>query len=1066
MRNHLGPSEKILPPSSEGAVPRRRLFKLLDQGIKRQILWIAAPAGSGKTTLAASYLQDRNLPCLWYRMDAGDDDLATFFYYLGLGAGHSGSPDDRPLPLLTPEYSLGIPTFFRRFFEEVSRRLGSPAVLVFDNYHHVPPASALHDLLAQGLEAVAGRLAVIISSRNEPPVSFGGFQARGSLAQLGWPELRLSREETRAVVRSRRGRATPEKALAQLHAATEGWVAGLVLLAESLASQGAGLPLPEHLTPVQIFNYFAGEVFGKLPAPTREVLLTTALLPVIPGDLAASLTGIPGAPEILARFSREHFFTERAPGPTPAYRYHLLFREFLLAQARATLSAERIRTVQRRGAELLRQAGLIEDAAVLWRECGDWSALAELVCAAAPKLFAQGRAGLLATWLGTLPEEVRQAEPWLLYWQGIVEMLGDLRRGRGHLEQAYAQFKARDEAPGLYLAWAGIIDTFTYEWSDFTPLDRWIAELAVLRHQFPDFPSPEIDARVTAGIFCALMYRQPQHPELPGWEERLKDMLLLGQAAAQLRMVMSSHLLLYYMWWLGDLAKAAVITKTLRQGGGIDHAAPLPVIIWSGIEAGYHWMTANPAGCVESAREGLRMADDSGIHLWDFMLCAQGVYGTLSAGDSAQAANFLARMEASIFPGALQHAGHYHFLAAWEALGQDKSALAEEHARIAHRLVEQAGTPFTLAASKFGLGEVLIERGQVAEALALLSEALAIGRAIRSKTTEFQALIRLAYGSFQLAEEEQARIWLAEGFAMGREQGFFNYAWWRPRLISTLCAKALEAGIEAEYVRELVTRRRANLELPVRSLEEWPWELKIYTLGRFEVFIDGHPLRFSGRVQQTPLNLLKALAAFGGTGVPQEQIEAALWPDSDGDAAHTAFGTNLHRLRKLLANDDFIQVKDGLVTLDPRRVWLDLWAFEKLSEGGPKGPALQDLPDGERALALYCGHLLPGEAGKSWTLSARERLRARYLRTLAAVAERLAANGDPLGAARHYERGLEVDDVAEEFYQGLMQCYSRLGKRAEALSVYERCRRSLVAILDIEPSLATTRLAQTIKKGG
>ena len=63
---------------------RSRLFHLLDIRGKASVTWISGPGGSGKTTLAASYLDARNLPCLWYRLDDDDTDIATFFYYMGL----------------------------------------------------------------------------------------------------------------------------------------------------------------------------------------------------------------------------------------------------------------------------------------------------------------------------------------------------------------------------------------------------------------------------------------------------------------------------------------------------------------------------------------------------------------------------------------------------------------------------------------------------------------------------------------------------------------------------------------------------------------------------------------------------------------------------------------------------------------------------------------------------------------------------------------------------------------------------------------------------------------------
>ncbi len=77
---------KVTRPILKGIFPRKRLFSMLDGMRERPIIWISGPAGSGKTTLVSSYFEARKLPCLWYQMDEGDADLATFFYYLGQAA--------------------------------------------------------------------------------------------------------------------------------------------------------------------------------------------------------------------------------------------------------------------------------------------------------------------------------------------------------------------------------------------------------------------------------------------------------------------------------------------------------------------------------------------------------------------------------------------------------------------------------------------------------------------------------------------------------------------------------------------------------------------------------------------------------------------------------------------------------------------------------------------------------------------------------------------------------------------------------------------------------------------
>ena len=225
---------KITRPIPSRFFVRKRLFRLLDRCRKYPVIWINGPAGSGKTTLVSSYLDVNRLPCLWYQVDEGDSDIATFFSYMGMAAKQASPRRRKPLPLLTPEYLQGIPTFALRYFENLFDRLKVPSLLVLDNYHSVPSGSNFHDVICNGLSTIPEGINVIIISRHDLPPNLSRFRANGLIKVVGWDELQLSLEESSGIVRLREEGKTSKDAVKRLHDATNGWVAGLVLMLESL----------------------------------------------------------------------------------------------------------------------------------------------------------------------------------------------------------------------------------------------------------------------------------------------------------------------------------------------------------------------------------------------------------------------------------------------------------------------------------------------------------------------------------------------------------------------------------------------------------------------------------------------------------------------------------------------------------------------------------------------------------------------------------------------------------------------------------------------------------------
>ena len=122
MRKHIQLRlAKLSQPRLHNAIWRERLFALLDSRKQQPIIWVGGPAGAGKSTLVASYLEARNARALWFQVDEGDKDPATFFHYLSELAQQDGKK--RVLPRLSIE-DLGA--FARHYFREFFGQIGLP----------------------------------------------------------------------------------------------------------------------------------------------------------------------------------------------------------------------------------------------------------------------------------------------------------------------------------------------------------------------------------------------------------------------------------------------------------------------------------------------------------------------------------------------------------------------------------------------------------------------------------------------------------------------------------------------------------------------------------------------------------------------------------------------------------------------------------------------------------------------------------------------------------------------------------------------------------------------------
>lgn len=239
------------------------------------------------------------------------------------------------------------------------------------------------------------------------------------------------------------------------------------------------------------------------------------------------------------------------------------------------------------------------------------------------------------------------------------------------------------------------------------------------------------------------------------------------------------------------------------------------------------------------------------------------------------------------------------------------------------------------------------------------------------------------------------------------------------------------------------------------------YPIVITTLGHFNIYKNGQLLNNKNQQNQhKPSELLKLVIALGSRCVGEVRINDALWPDADGDVAHTSFSVTLHRIRKLL-NMEALQLSDSHLTLNPEVCWVDVWALQKVL-GKIKDAIYSINADAGTvqtyasvALQLYQGQFLGNEDEQPWSVAFREKIKSKFMRCLIQVCDYFERQGLCHLAIDYYRKGIEVEPLSEEFYLRLMKCYAKHERRVEAIATYQQCARIFNALTGCTPSADT-----------
>ncbi len=1061
----------LVPRPRPDLLPRPRLVDWLNSNADKRLTLLSAPAGYGKTTLLADFINASHRPFAWYTLDAQDSDPTVFLTYLieslrsmkrapetltrAIGQTAQSLLDSTEATI-SPQRVLTV------LINELTEQIELPWLIVLEDYHYVA-SPVVHQLVDFLLENSPDSLHVVLSTRADPPIALSRLRARGQLAELRASSLRFREDE----VSKWMGTELPElsnESLNLLSEKTEGWVAALQIVRSSLSGRRAedvnamlaGLSGTQQF----VFDYLADEVFKRLPEDTQEFLLRTSILQQMDASACNAVASVQNAQSILEGLEKQNLFVASLDSQKKWYRYHYLFREFLLSRLQRVktgsvvgLDLSRVEGLERSAGAHYEAQGELEVAFSHYVNAREFESAARVVSIFASDYVERGRVEVLHRHLSAVPVEFMRANPELLLALGNALLrLGQTGAAVSAYEDARSSFASQNDSSGICRALTRL--------AEVNRAQGHYRQAETLSTEALSFVNIDHAARAEALMALAksvgFLTGMDKGRELA--EQAVEEARLAGDDVSPLSRANFLQSLGQICWWHGDPQATVRYCQEALQIAP-DEFSPIAAQAYISLVTPFlYWRELDKA--VQYAERGLQIAQI--LHLKELLPSAYTALGNVLTrmGETARA-------EASLRQG--MEIGQQLGLASYEQLmatgflaynlcGQGR---VDEARQLAEGVLwSYTGNPDTYEAyvCRSVLADVALENNQLEKAELLYTQLIEAG-----ERRQFRIPLAMVYFGLAYIHLETKR----------NESGL-EYARKALQLIETSRAFQLflDQGIRSKIVTEALIRAGEKSPFLERVLENLPgkqstlisiqnnYSIQVQCFGNFRVLLNGEEVAQERWVSAKARDLLAYFVTTRGEKIPADKVFDAIWGDKER-TSRTAFHTALSRLRNALkAGKDgprLILVEVGEYWLDSARFTIDVDEFDSaLAKARVAANAKVRAEWYERVVNLYRGEYLQN-LYYEWVFPERRRLAQSYLNALQELASYHLANQSPKLAVMYVEKAIPLDQLNEELYCLGMRAYAALNDRANIARLYSDLK------LTLNNELSTTPLHETIR---
>lgn len=1092
---------KIIPPRRRSdLLSRQRLLDTLYELIDFRLIIIIAPAGYGKTFLLVDFAHNTELPVCWCALDPLDHDLYRFFAHFIAAIAEQFSGFGRASTAALENLanrSSNLEQFITTVVNEIYEQIHEHFVLILDDFFLVEENPDISYFISRLVQQVDENCHIILSSRklvNIPDMAL--LIARGYVAGMDHEDLAYEREELQALTEKSYGYTMPDEEAESLIDATDGWIIGLLLSAQSKLRSISGRMRLMRASGIDLYDYLAVQVLNQQPVVIQDFLLRTSLLEEFDATLCHEILGEEWRPSayswdaLIAEVLRRNLFVLPLGDESSWLRYNHVFRDFLQKRLMKVHPDEEQLILERLAMYYQRHREW-EKAHYYLNRLEDFGDVADLVESAGISLLYTGRVSLLQSWLEQLPTGFLQERPMLLSLQGdILTRRGEFDQGLIYLTAAAEQLQMR-ESPANFthtLMRRAVAHRLLGNYAEaLQDTDRVLEllELSHLQQGSVETPVPEdaqiigletitlakihaLALRSKGTIFCAIGKAEVGiallQQALTAYEE-------IGEPYSAAS-IMQDTALSYLQ--LGRHGDALTLFNRALQAWQDSTSLSGQALVFNNI--GYlHYLQGDYETALRHLEQALDHTRRSGyMRMMGYVLISIGdIFTDLELWTAAR------DIYQRAIPITQQINEQYLFLALELAFAR-LASLQEDweavyvHLDTASELVINRKSAYEWALYRLAVGRCTFLQKRPADALEALRDAqdyfAAGSQPIEAAATHFL----LAAATAAAGEEYESTVQLQTALDIttqleSRHAVLTTLRLIRPYLqtkhILTLDPLVSELVAELDAFEQAIPKQNRLLRQvasPALSsiLSKEP-QFRIYALGRVEVTIGEKSLTTSDWQTIVSRDLFLCLLARP-EGLTKEQIGLLFWPDASPSELKTRFKNAIYRLRNALRRNVVLYTNDIYHYNWAIDYQYDVEEFlQKVGEGDKTTDVAERIDAYRRAIALYRGPYLP-TIEDAWALSTREYLQRIFIDTALALAELYQQRQQFSEALAVCQQILAQDPCLEDAHRLAMQIHATQGNRAAVVRQFSLCQQALHNEVEVTPSPQTEELYATL----